>query len=525
MSAKKKGKKSPNSPAVSSGSASPDWVVLKAIESPVESENAQSSDRFATLAAYKAHLLAQVETVNSRYHLPVVNDLKTVRICVNMIVRMESKNVQRVMDSTLSFADAVVVVNTEIKREKDDDTTDKFLAWYNQHQMPGQVHRRRWTNDFGINRTEALRLAETFFPPSGGIWYVFFIDADDYACGPAGYPQPFDLDKKSLTLDSYKCDKRSGDLAYDYTCMVRYDPAKLWEWKEDRHEYLSEWHTVGAWSAARGKMFGSYIKSNREGYRAKNKMTYLEDALCFEKRITANPKNGRARYYAGQSWRDSRHITTADIYLFMVDADKTDWTIETYEVLHEVIEHGTQKMALKRYLECAEVSTWAEENYCALKEAHCLYDAECLPLVARLNKAREDKTPIDPVIQDKAEELERKSLELLFRAMNFRPERFEAPFYIIELWRAKKSNHRLIYDTFKRFVDLPYPQDQLFVDANIHRWRLIERIKTSAHHCGDIAMFEQISMRLLKMTEIPDKTRGVIRDELVKFGRPGMYKI
>src|SRR5574340_542399 len=87
-------------------------------------------------------------------------------ICLNMIVKNESKVIERCLASVKPIIDTWVIVDT--------GSTDGTQAIVREFlkDIPGELHERPWVN-FGHNRNEALELAR------GKADYLLLIDADD----------------------------------------------------------------------------------------------------------------------------------------------------------------------------------------------------------------------------------------------------------------------------------------------------------------------------------------------------------
>lgn len=98
------------------------------------------------------------------------------KICLNMIVKNESKIIERCLNSVKDHVDCISICDTG----STDNTIELIENFLRVNQIPGQVHRQTWVN-FGHNRTlsaEAARktLEELNFPLSET--YLLLLDAD-----------------------------------------------------------------------------------------------------------------------------------------------------------------------------------------------------------------------------------------------------------------------------------------------------------------------------------------------------------
>lgn len=357
-----------------------------------------------------------------------------------MIVKDESHVIRRCFDNIGHIVDAVAIVDTG----SSDTTIALMTAWQEEKKIPGKIISRPWVN-FGHNRTEALRHGESVVKEILGTepWYFFFMDADDLAYADDG--KRLFLDKSQLTLDAYTVEMRSSGIKYDRTLFIRYDEAKKWKWYEPVHEYIGEDPAPdkpGGWKAQFGKIKGNYVNSLREGARSKDPLRYLKDALDFEKALLKDPKNHRNLYYRAQSYKDAGHPDIAEKFFKLRAAGPG-----------------------------GEWKNWNDEyTYLAYVEAA---------------KIRIERDVWDHETRD-----------LLEKAFEKRPHRFEAPFWLVFMLR-RQEKFVMGWSIAKNLVDAPYPQDQIFVDADIHTWRLADEAALCAYYANDHVAYSELSRRVL----------------------------
>jgi glycosyltransferase involved in cell wall biosynthesis len=88
------------------------------------------------------------------------------QICLNMIVKDESKIIKRGLATVKPIIDYWVIVDTGST-----DGTQQIIKDFMQD-IPGELHERPWKN-FAYNRNQALALAK------GKADYILFMDADE----------------------------------------------------------------------------------------------------------------------------------------------------------------------------------------------------------------------------------------------------------------------------------------------------------------------------------------------------------
>jgi len=74
------------------------------------------------------------------------------KICLNMIVKNESKIIRRLFDSVLPIIDFYCICDTG----STDNTIDIITEYFKEHNIPGKITREPF-KDFGYNRTFSLQ--------------------------------------------------------------------------------------------------------------------------------------------------------------------------------------------------------------------------------------------------------------------------------------------------------------------------------------------------------------------------------
>jgi glycosyltransferase involved in cell wall biosynthesis len=90
-------------------------------------------------------------------------------ICLNMIVKNESKNMRRLFTSLKGFIDEYVIMDTG----STDNTKEVIKEVGEEFGIPGYIGQSTFKN-FGFNRTESLKLAQEKSKSD----YILLLDAD-----------------------------------------------------------------------------------------------------------------------------------------------------------------------------------------------------------------------------------------------------------------------------------------------------------------------------------------------------------
>ncbi|MCC6127819.1 MAG: glycosyltransferase family 2 protein [Chlamydiae bacterium] len=188
------------------------------------------------------------------------------KICLNMIVRNESKVIARCLASLAGQIDYWVIVDTG-----SDDGTQEIVK-NELRSIPGELHERNWV-DFGFNRNEALELALTKAD------YTLFIDADDRLVGK--------ISKSCLDKDYYAVEYRKGSCTTKRILLA--SQQVCWRWEGAIHEaiYSLEAFDLGTFSDV-------WIEAGLGGYRQRNPETLKRDIELL-KRCLAASKKGMSR--------------------------------------------------------------------------------------------------------------------------------------------------------------------------------------------------------------------------------------
>lgn len=203
-------------------------------------------------------------------------------ICLNMIVKNETRVIERCLSSVRPFIDTWVIVDTG-SSDGTQALIRRLLA-----DLPGQLHERPW-RDFGHNRTEALELAR------GRADYTLIIDADEILIPSPGFRLP------ELRADEYLTLHAAGESTTRFFLPQLVRSALPWRYRGVLHEAI---HCDQPHSTE--KLHGLLCKGFFDGARnADPKAKYRNDARVLEEALKSEPDNARYVFYLGQSHRDA----------------------------------------------------------------------------------------------------------------------------------------------------------------------------------------------------------------------------
>ncbi|MEU8585768.1 glycosyltransferase [Streptomyces sp. NPDC048664] len=272
-------------------------------------------------------------------------------ICLCMIVKNESKVIERCLAAAKGVIDTWVITDTG----STDGTQDMIRLALDG--VPGELHEEPWV-DFGHNRTRNIQRA------LGKADYLLLVDADLEVLQTGRLP--------SLTADSYML-RHEGDTSYRIPRLVRGDLP--WRYEGVTHEYL----TCDR-DATRENLDALVIRDHGDGGSKHDK--FERDARLLSLELQRDPDNPRTVFYLAQTMRDlGRNAEAIDLYERR--AAMGGWVEEVYFSLVQV---GILKAAASDWPHAAEAFTKAWETRPQRLEA-CYEMASRLRMMGRHHTA------------------------------------------------------------------------------------------------------------------------------------------
>jgi tetratricopeptide (TPR) repeat protein len=231
------------------------------------------------------HLLNEITNVNFQTPEPA-NASPKGRLCLNMIVKNESKIIERLLSSVLSIIDCYCICDTG----STDDTTEKIRAFMAAAGKPGEVYSEPFKN-FGYNRTHALERAARW-----GI-YALLLDADMRL-------QIGSFTPDMLIDDGYSIIQCSGSMEYYNMRLVRTGIGI--KCVGPTHEYYD--FPAGRKQTRLSKDI-LHIQDIGDGGCKSDK--FERDIRLLTEGLKEEPQNSRYHFYLANSHRDLGHYNEA----------------------------------------------------------------------------------------------------------------------------------------------------------------------------------------------------------------------
>jgi tetratricopeptide (TPR) repeat protein len=231
----------------------------------------------------------------------------TIKICMNMIVKNESRIILRLLQSILPIVDNYVICDTG----STDNTKELITSFFSGHGILGHVVEEPF-RDFGYNRSFALQKADELFPECD---YILLLDADMvFKYASASSFRAFLETGKTDGIDAFHIFQ--GDDAYFYknTRVVRTGiGASYWG---VTHEYVnlrdnSQYRLMPKDVA--------FIHDIGDGGAKADK--FDRDIRLLKQGLVDNPTSERYMFYLANSYRDHGDTDLAiDMYKRRIDA-------------------------------------------------------------------------------------------------------------------------------------------------------------------------------------------------------------
>ena len=207
-------------------------------------------------------------------------------LCLNMIVKNESKVIRRLLESVSTVIDSYCICDTG----STDNTIDIIQSYFEEKGIPGKIVREPF-RDFGYNRTFALQSCENT-PLSD---YILLLDADMvFWINPATTPEEF---KRNLTADSYTIFQGREDFYYKNTRIIRNNRGCTY-WGVT-HEYVKMPPNSKEGFLEKSQVF---IVDIGDGGSKSDK--FERDIRLLEQGLIDNPGNDRYTFYLANSYCD-----------------------------------------------------------------------------------------------------------------------------------------------------------------------------------------------------------------------------
>jgi glycosyltransferase involved in cell wall biosynthesis len=241
--------------------------------------------------------------------IEIIDELPT--ICLNMIVRNESRIISRLLESVADIIDSYCICDTG----STDNTVEIIETFFRSRGIPGKIVHEPF-RDFGYNRSFALKACEDMSRAD----YVLLLDADMILWRSPEYS--VESLKRALTSkeNAYYIFQGGDSFYYKNTRIVR-NRVGIHYWGVT-HEFVK---------TPEGTQYGQFekpllfIKDIGDGGSKSDK--FERDIRLLKKGLEENPNNDRYTFYLANSYRD----------------------------------HGDHREAIETYRKRIEIGGWYEE--------------------------------------------------------------------------------------------------------------------------------------------------------------------
>lgn len=262
-------------------------------------------------------------------------------LCLNMIVKNESKIIKRLFESVLPVIDCYCICDTG----STDDTVEIIETFFKEKGIPGKVVQEPF-KDFAHNRSFALQAC------NGMSDYALLMDADMIL-------EVNNFDKRKLS-ESDSCCLLQGNDSYYYQNMRIVRNNGQYKYLGVTHEYVSTPpgnHNVNI------KKDELFIRDVGDGGSKSDK--FERDIRLLLKGIEDEPNNVRYHFYLANSYKDSGHFDEAITYyhkrIAMGDWEQEIW-YSNFNIAN-IYEHlGKMGEAIFYWLECYNLNPLRLEN-------------------------------------------------------------------------------------------------------------------------------------------------------------------
>lgn len=228
-------------------------------------------------------------------------------LCLNMIVKNESKIIKRLFDSVLDIIDCYCICDTG----STDDTINIIKKYFESKNIPGKIIEEPFIN-FSHNRNIALNEC------LGMSNYILLLDADMVI-------KNFKFDKNLLCCDYYYLFQGNDFFNYHNIRIIKNDG--YFKYYGYTHEYITYNSPTFMNKNEYIEKDIIFIEDIGDGGSKENK--FKRDIELLEKNIIEEPLNTRSYFYLANSYKDINNYDKA-ITNYKILLDMNGWVQEKY---------------------------------------------------------------------------------------------------------------------------------------------------------------------------------------------------
>lgn len=239
----------------------------------------------------------------------IISDIQKGKLCLNMIVKNESKIITRLFDSVVNIIDSYCICDTG----STDNTVDIIREYMSKAGKKGEVYIEPFQN-FGYNRTHALERAAQWAE------YALLLDADMVLTIHYGF------NTSLLTGVAYNILQKNSDIEYYNTRIVKTGVGV--KCVGPTHEYYD---IPGGHSSVSIKSLS--INDIGDGGAKGDK--FQRDVRLLTAALEKEPKNERYMFYLANSYRDLGNKQEAIVW-YKKRVDAGGWVEEVFYAAYEL---------------------------------------------------------------------------------------------------------------------------------------------------------------------------------------------
>ena len=234
-------------------------------------------------------------------------------LCLNMIVKNESKIIKKLFDSVIEIIDCYCICDTG----STDNTVEYIKEYFEQKNIPGKVYYEEFKN-FGYNRTYSLKKC------IGMSDYILLMDADMELIIK-------NFNKSTLTKNNYYLLQGNDNFYYNNIRIIKNDEkGENYKYVGVTHEYLNIEKNKEIYHISKDELF---INDIGNGGCKDNK--YIRDIALLTQGIIDEPSNSRYYFYLANSYNDSGQYENAIKYYEIV-IKMNGWAQEIWYSLYKI---------------------------------------------------------------------------------------------------------------------------------------------------------------------------------------------
>jgi glycosyltransferase involved in cell wall biosynthesis len=422
-------------------------------------------------------------------------------LCLAMIVKNESANMERLLNSLIGIIDFISIVDTG----SIDNTAEIIVAWGQEHKLPTTVHHEPFKS-FCYNRTHSVQMAKKTYPSAD---YILLSDADFI------WEKTADFNKTFLFDEMYDVEQYTPHVSYanirilstrvDWVCRLR--THEFWIAADDQSTYKGHIH--------RSKVTTLKINDKEDGGCKSDKFERDERLL---REDIADPNIGK--------WKSRCHFYLAQT---LRDLGRWDESVEEYKTritFGPCVTPEEVYIAMYQVGNCNEKIAWAYRYCIELLKKKCNQDDReaCIHLgedpdsveesslpesdLQHLEKWNPDKLGEDD-LENKAQHYFSQAVEWYLKAHKERKHRAEALYNACRLLRTlSSSNSQRVYDLCLIGNSIKYPEhDALFVEPQCYDYLFDFEISIVGFYCNRTEGAAALAS-LLQRSDIPEWYRN-----------------